>query len=49
MMYIRGLHEIFLIDRDNSVFEAPQFLFPQRKYPNRNVEDTLLDGVRTLL
>lgn len=45
MMYIKGRHEIYLIDRDNAVFEAPQLTFPQRKSPHAHVEDTLLDGV----
>ena len=44
-MYIKGRHEIYLIDRDNAVFEAPQLTFPQRKSPHAHVEDTLLDGV----
>ncbi|XP_028402257.1 mRNA-capping enzyme-like [Dendronephthya gigantea] len=44
MMYIKGLHEIYLIDRDNAVFEAPQLTFPQRKVPHSHVQDTLLDG-----
>ncbi|CAB3995497.1 mRNA-capping enzyme [Paramuricea clavata] len=44
LMYIKGRHEIYLIDRDNAVFEAPQLTFPQRKSPHAHVEDTLLDG-----
>ncbi|XP_046856619.1 mRNA-capping enzyme-like [Xenia sp. Carnegie-2017] len=44
MMYIKGRHEIYLIDRDNAVFKAPQLTFPQRKSPHAHVVDTLLDG-----
>ncbi len=44
-MYIKGRGEIYLVDRDNAVFEAPQLTFPQRKSSHAHVEDTLLDGV----
>lgn len=44
LMYIKRRHEIYLIDRDNAVFEAPQLTFPQRKNPLGHVENTLLDG-----
>ena len=49
MMYIRGRKEVYLIDRDNAVFEAPQLTFPQRKNPHSHVEDSLLDGVSTFV
>lgn len=45
MMLILKEKEIYLIDRDNNVFAAPQFHFPQRKSPGEHVFDTLLDGV----
>ena len=45
MMLILKEKEIYLIDRDNNVFAAPQFHFPQRKFPGEHVFDTLLDGV----
>ena len=44
-MLILKEKEIYLIDRDNNVFAAPQFHFPQRKFPREHVFDTLLDGV----
>ena len=44
-MLILKEKEIYLIDRDNNVFAAPQFHFPQRKLPKEHVYDTLLDGV----
>ena len=47
-MLILKEKEIYLIDRDNSVFAAPQFLFPQRKNPLEHIYDTLLDGVSTM-
>ena len=45
MMLILKEKEIYLIDRDNNVFAAPQFHFPQRKSLEEHVYDTLLDGV----
>ena len=44
-MLILKEKEIYLIDRDNNVFAAPQFHFPRRKLPKEHVYDTLLDGV----
>ena len=44
-MYINGPREVYLIDRDNSVFVAPQIVFPARKRPGDYVKDTLVDGV----
>ena len=46
MMLILREGEVYLIDRDNNVFAAPQFHFPQRKIPKEHVYDTLIDGVR---
>lgn len=48
MMLILKEKEIYLIDRDNNVFAAPQFHFPQRKFPREHVFDTLLDGEMVL-
>lgn len=48
MMLILKEKEIYLIDRDNNVFAAPQFHFPQRKLPREHVYDTLLDGEMVL-
>ena len=45
MMLILGEREVYLIDRDNNVFAAPQLHFPQRKFPNEHVYGTLLEGV----
>lgn len=44
-MYIKGEGEIYLINRDNAVFVAPQIRFPARKRPDDVVRDTLVDGV----
>lgn len=46
MMLILKEREIYLIDRDNNVFTAPQFYFPQRKNLKEHIYDTLIDGVR---
>lgn len=46
MMLILKEREIYLIDRDNNVFAAPQFHFPQRKNLREHIFDTLIDGVR---
>jgi hypothetical protein len=45
MLLILKEKEIYLIDRNNDVFAAPQFRFPQRKNPEEHVYDTLIDGV----
>lgn len=49
MMLILREREVYLIDRDNNVFAAPQLHFPQRKNPNEHVYDTLLEGVSQYL
>ena len=46
MMLILKEREIYLIDRDNNVFGASQFHFPQRKNLREHIFDTLIDGVR---
>ena len=45
-MYLKGPGEVYLLDRDNSVFVAPQLSFPARKRLGDCVKDTLVDGVR---
>ena len=37
-----GPGQVYLFDRDHTVFAAPQLAFPNRKGPHR---DTLVDGV----
>lgn len=44
MMYIRGKGEVFLLDRDNSVFAVAALSFPSHT-PGQHLADTLLDGV----
>ncbi|EDO40094.1 predicted protein [Nematostella vectensis] len=44
MMLVVGEGQVYLIDRDNAVFSAPQFRFPQRKNPREHIFDTLIDG-----
>lgn len=48
MMLILKEREIYLIDRDNNVFAAPQFHFPQRKNLREHIFDTLIDGEMVL-
>ena len=45
MLLILKEREVYLIDRDNNVFGAPQFHFPQRKNLHDHIYDTLIDGV----
>ncbi len=47
-MLIHGAGETYLFDRDNSGFSAPGLTFPQRKYPDEHITDTLVDGVSTV-
>ena len=46
MMLIEDENQIYLFDRDNSVFKiidgTPKF--PKRKKPNEHIKNTLLDG-----
>ena len=49
MMLIAGKGEVYLFDRSNTVFAAPQFIFPRRKYQDQHVEDTLIDGVSRIV
>lgn len=45
IMYIRDKGEIFLLDRDNSVFACSVLTFPART-EGQYLTDTILDGVR---
>jgi mRNA-capping enzyme len=45
LMLIDGPGEIYFIDRDNCVFQAPGVTFPYRKNPEAHIFDTLVDGV----
>ncbi|XP_019713397.1 mRNA-capping enzyme isoform X2 [Hippocampus comes] len=44
MMVINGKHEVFMIDRDNTVFHIANLEFPFRKDPRVHLANTLLDG-----
>ncbi|XP_053301483.1 mRNA-capping enzyme isoform X1 [Pleuronectes platessa] len=44
MMLINGKNEVFMIDRDNSVFHIANLEFPFRKDPRVHLSNTLLDG-----
>ncbi|XP_068609681.1 mRNA-capping enzyme isoform X2 [Brachionichthys hirsutus] len=44
MMLINGKNEVFMIDRDNSIFHIAKLEFPFRKDPRVHLTNTLLDG-----
>lgn len=44
-MLINGKNEVFMVDRDNSVFHIANLEFPFRKDPSIHLANTLLDGV----
>ncbi|CAD5124441.1 DgyrCDS12724 [Dimorphilus gyrociliatus] len=44
LMYIKGKEQIFMFDRDNTVFKVNNLTFPRRKFPEDSVFDTLVDG-----
>jgi mRNA-capping enzyme len=44
MMYIKGEHQIFFIDRDNAVFQINGLTFVSDQDCSRHLVDTLLDG-----
>ncbi|XP_063299635.1 mRNA-capping enzyme isoform X2 [Pelobates fuscus] len=44
MMLIDGKNEVYMIDRDNSVFHVSNLEFPFRKNPRLHLSNTLLDG-----
>ncbi len=45
MMYIHCEEEIYMLDRDNSVFLVPQLKFFSRKRKYDHIFETLVDGV----
>lgn len=45
-MLIDGRNEVYMIDRDNSVFHVANLEFPYRKDMRIHLSNTLLDGVR---
>jgi mRNA-capping enzyme len=45
MMLIDGVEQVFLLDRDNRVFQAKDLRFPKRKDPKGHLANTLVDGV----
>ncbi|XP_041360929.1 mRNA-capping enzyme-like [Gigantopelta aegis] len=44
MMLIDGLDEVYMIDRDNTIFHVPHLQFPKRKDLTSHLRLTLLDG-----
>uniref|UniRef100_A0A3B3TG90 mRNA-capping enzyme n=1 Tax=Paramormyrops kingsleyae TaxID=1676925 RepID=A0A3B3TG90_9TELE len=44
MMLIDGKEEVYMIDRDNSVFHIANLEFPFRKNPREHLSNTLMDG-----
>ncbi|TKS76287.1 mRNA-capping enzyme [Collichthys lucidus] len=44
MMLINGKNEVFMVDRDNSIFHIANLEFPYRKDPHVHLANTLLDG-----
>ncbi|XP_070781922.1 mRNA-capping enzyme isoform X2 [Enoplosus armatus] len=44
MMLINGKNEVFMIDRDNTIFHMANLEFPFRKDPRVHLANTLLDG-----
>lgn len=40
-----GQNRVYLADRDNVIFNAPNLTFPRRKNPDEGISKTLLDGV----
>uniref|UniRef100_A0A3Q3WR72 mRNA-capping enzyme n=1 Tax=Mola mola TaxID=94237 RepID=A0A3Q3WR72_MOLML len=44
MMLINGKNEVFMIDRDNTIFHIANLEFPFRKDPRIHLSTTLLDG-----
>lgn len=44
MMLIMRENEVYFLDRDNCVFQVAGLYFPHRKFPQRHLQNTLLDG-----
>lgn len=49
LMYIHCEEEIYMLDRDNSVFLVPQLKFFSRKRKNDHIFETLVDGVSPMM
>lgn len=49
MMYIHCEDEIYMLDRDNSVFLVPQLKFFSRKRKDDHIFETLVDGVSCIM
>lgn len=47
-MLIDGKNEVYMIDRDNSIFHVSNLEFPFRKDLRTHLTNTLLDGVRSI-
>ena len=45
-MYIRDKDEIYMADRDNSIFKVKNLIFPHRKDLKKHLKNTLIDGVK---
>ena len=48
LLYIRDKGQIYLLDRDNSVFSAPSIKFFSRKRQGEHLRECLADAVSTL-
>lgn len=48
-MLVDGKNEVYMIDRDNSIFHVSNLEFPFRKDLRTHLTNTLLDGVRSVL
>ena len=44
-MLIDGPYDVYMLDRDNTVFPIPSLTFPKRKNMDAHLTATLLDGV----
>ncbi|XP_064597086.1 LOW QUALITY PROTEIN: mRNA-capping enzyme-like [Liolophura sinensis] len=44
LMLIDGLQDVYMLDRDNTVFQVPNVEFPKRKDLNSHLHNTLVDG-----
>ena len=49
MTLVDGPNEVYMVDRDNTVFHIPGLNFRRRKDLQAHLRDTLLDGVGHLL
>lgn len=45
-MLIDGEDEVYLFDRDHSIFKVNGLRFPYRKDIHRHLKNTLIDGVK---